>query len=272
MTGILKKNGRRVIVGAIVICLGAATTAWAMVPDQNGQIQACYLKVGGVLRVVDTANGQKCSTTLETPIAWNQKGEPGAPGPTGSKGDAGAIGPQGEPGPAGPRGESGPQGETGPQGEIGRSGPQGDTGAEGPQGDTGPEGPQGPKGDPGDGVSTVYTKQASFINIGGDSHVEAAALDVPAGRYLVVGTGIAQSFSSLSDKLAVCNLDGPGLGEATNMSLTEAGPIGTLAFNGTAELTQPGRIVARCINASDAGLISFRVHLSAMSVGAIVKQ
>jgi|tagenome__1003787_1003787.scaffolds.fasta_scaffold19886512_1 hypothetical protein len=235
MTGALKNGRRWVIVGAIVITVGGASTAVAVVPDQNGQIQACYTKVGGVLRVVDTGKGQKCSTSLENPIAWNQKGVPGAPGPAGAKGDAGSAGPQGEAGPTGPKG------------------------------DTGPEGPQGPKGDPGGGASTVYTDQASFQNLDGESLVEVAALNVPAGRYFIVGTGIAMNQNG-PPEFARCNLEAPGLNEATNVSLPVGGSAGTLGFNGTAELDQPGRIVARCDGAT------VRVHLSAMSVGAIVKQ
>jgi hypothetical protein len=244
MTGTLKNGRRWVIVGAVVIAVGAASTAVAVVPDQNGQIQACYTKVGGVLRVVDTDKGQKCSTTLENPIAWNQKGVPGAPGPAGAKGDPGPASPQGDAGPAGPQGEVGPTG---------------------PKGDTGPEGPEGPKGDPGDGASTVYTDQAPFTNVDGSFLVEVAALNVPAGRYFVVGTGIAMNQTSTSE-FARCNLEAAGLNEATNVSLPAPGSAGTLAFNGTAELDQPGRIVVRCDGAT------VRVHLSAMSVGAVVKQ
>src|SRR3954451_19814087 len=116
MTGISRKGlRRRLAVGAAaVVAVAVAGTAWAAVPGNDGQIHGCYGKLGGVLRVVDTAQGQKCSDTLERPIAWNQRGDQGEPGP------AGAQGPQG---------------------------PKGDQGAAGPKGDVGPTGPQGPKGD-----------------------------------------------------------------------------------------------------------------------------
>jgi Collagen triple helix repeat (20 copies) len=131
MTGMLKRSRRPVIVGTVVIGLGAASTAWAMIPDQNGVIQGCYSKVGGIVRVIDADKGAKCSRKLEKPIAWNQKGPAG---PAGPKGDTGPEGPQGLKGDAGPQGEAGPQG---------------DTGADGPQGEVGPPGPQGPRGERG---------------------------------------------------------------------------------------------------------------------------
>ncbi len=129
MTGMLKRGRHPVIVGTIVIGLGAASTAWAMIPDQGGVIHGCYTKFRGIVRVIDTAKGEKCSTKAETAIAWNQKGERGDPGP---------AGPNGAVGPAGPKGEVGPRG---PQGEVGPTGPKGDTGPEGPQGTTGDRGP-----------------------------------------------------------------------------------------------------------------------------------
>jgi hypothetical protein len=117
-----------------------------MVPDHNGVIHGCYTKVGGVVRVIDTDKDQKCSTTLEKPLAWNQKGEQGVPGPAGPKGEVGPAGPTGEVGPAGPQGEVGP---VGPKGEAGPAGPEREAGPAGPKGDSGPEGPRGPKGDRG---------------------------------------------------------------------------------------------------------------------------
>jgi hypothetical protein len=149
MTGMLKHGRRRVIVGTVVIGLGAASTTWAMVPDQNGVIQGCYTNVGGVVRVIDTDKGQKCSTTLEKSLAWNQKGEQGVPGPAGPKGEVGPAGPHGDVGPVGPNGEVGPAGPAGPKGDAGQAGTEGEAGPAGPKGDSGREGPQGPKGDRG---------------------------------------------------------------------------------------------------------------------------
>lgn len=121
MTGMLRRSRRPVIVGSVVIGLGAASTAWAMIPDQNGVIQGCYTKVGALVRVIDTDKGARCSKKLEKPIAWNQKGQPGPAGPKGDTGPAGPQGPKGDPGAAGPQGEMGPPGPQGPRGERGPS-------------------------------------------------------------------------------------------------------------------------------------------------------
>jgi hypothetical protein len=58
-------------------------------------INGCYLKVGGVLRVIDTARGQKCLTSLEVPISWSQQGPRGDPGPAGPPGANGSNGADG---------------------------------------------------------------------------------------------------------------------------------------------------------------------------------
>ena len=81
----------------------AGGIAWAAIPGDGGVIQGCYTKVGGVLRVIDTARGQACNGTLEVPISWNQQGLPGEPGAAGAKGDKGD---KGDPGPQGPPGSS----------------------------------------------------------------------------------------------------------------------------------------------------------------------
>jgi hypothetical protein len=57
----------------------AASVAYATIPDSAGVIHGCYLNKVGVLRVIDTAAGQKC-TALETAIQWNQTGPPGPKG------------------------------------------------------------------------------------------------------------------------------------------------------------------------------------------------
>ncbi|HEY7398394.1 MAG TPA: hypothetical protein VH538_08835 [Gaiellaceae bacterium] len=101
----MKRNPRRwLAVAAIVVAggLGLAAAVKATIPDA-GVIHGCYLKVGGVLRVVDTGKGQKCIAAIENPISWNQQGQPGAPGPAGPQGP---VGPQGLQGPKGDPGSS----------------------------------------------------------------------------------------------------------------------------------------------------------------------
>lgn len=136
---------RRTLATAVVAAaLGslAGGVAWGTIGD-GGNVQACYSKLGGFLRVIDPAKGEACNSKLETSISWNQHGVKGDPGPAGPAGPAG---------PQGPAGLQGPQGNDGTKAADGAQGPSGDPGspgADGAKGDTGPAGAQGPKGDPG---------------------------------------------------------------------------------------------------------------------------
>jgi hypothetical protein len=108
------KRPRPVVAGLVAAVVIAATgIALAVIPAADGTLYGCYLKLGGSLRVVDSAS--QC-TKFEIPISWNQKGQ---------KGETGATGPQG------------PQGLQGIQGEEGIQGPQGPPGSQGPAGQTG---------------------------------------------------------------------------------------------------------------------------------------
>jgi hypothetical protein len=91
MLGLSKVRRLRIVLCSVALALGAGATAWAAVPDDNGEIHGCYLKVTGVLRVIDTAKDQKCSPTFETPLTWNQRGEQGAQGPKGDAGEAATV-------------------------------------------------------------------------------------------------------------------------------------------------------------------------------------
>ncbi len=72
--------------------------ARATIPGDGGVINGCYGKVGGVVRVIDVAKGEKCVTTLETPLSWNQKGQKGEPGLPGAAGAPGMNGSNGDDG------------------------------------------------------------------------------------------------------------------------------------------------------------------------------
>jgi hypothetical protein len=90
---------------------GLASAVQASIPDSHGVIHGCYSKVGGALRVVDTAKNQKCLTS-ELAVNWSQTGPIGAKGPTGSTGAPGATGA------SGPTGATGATGPTGPVGSA----------------------------------------------------------------------------------------------------------------------------------------------------------
>jgi hypothetical protein len=84
-----KSNLLAATIGAIVASALAGGVAWATIPGDGGVIQGCYTKVGGILRVIDTAKGERC-LAIEQPISWNQKGLKGDPGANGANGAPGA--------------------------------------------------------------------------------------------------------------------------------------------------------------------------------------
>src|SRR3954470_15342075 len=98
------------VVTAAALAAGGAGVATGAIPDGSGTITACYGKVGGVLRVVDTEKSQHCAANLETQLVLNQKGPAGPPGP---KGDPGRDGATGDPGPKGDKGDKGDPGAGG---------------------------------------------------------------------------------------------------------------------------------------------------------------
>ncbi|MDP4505804.1 collagen-like triple helix repeat-containing protein [Nonomuraea turcica] len=132
---------------AVVTFSMAGVAGAAAIPSTDGLIHGCYLRLTGLLRVVE--EGSSCRLG-ELPVQWNQ------------------IGPQG---PQGPPGVQGPQGDMGARGPIGPQGPQGAQGA------------TGPKGDP--GSSDAYAaEQLNRINVNG-SLVPIVSLNVPAGTYVI---------------------------------------------------------------------------------------
>jgi hypothetical protein len=120
----MKRIATGFVIGAVLT--GGVAYAATSVIGGGGVIQSCYTKIGGVVRVVDSASECK---SFELPLSWNQKGPTGETGPQGPKGDTGDIGPQGPAGPLGPKGDVGPQGTAGPQGATGDTGPQGPVGS-----------------------------------------------------------------------------------------------------------------------------------------------
>src|SRR5262245_8453122 len=176
-SGLIRLARSRGVLAATIAALAASSVgiAVAAIPS-DGQINGCASKVGGVLRVIDLEKGEKCSTTLERAIAWNQTGPAGAAGAAGPAGPAGA---KGEQGPAGADGERGPAGE------------KGEPGAAGPKGETGPEGPQGPAGTV--DTSNFYDKTSSDERFLGksDKATDADKLDGIDSTELLGGSGQA---------------------------------------------------------------------------------
>jgi Collagen triple helix repeat (20 copies) len=108
------RNRRRLkwlAAAAFLVCAGIAAGAVTAIPGPGGVITACYQKVNGQLRVVDSASD--CHPS-ENALTWSQTGPTGATGATGPTGATGATGPTGPRGPTGPKGSTGPTGPTGP--------------------------------------------------------------------------------------------------------------------------------------------------------------
>jgi len=95
MRNVFGRLSRRSVALAVAVVALAAVgvgVALAAIPS-NGQINGCFLKSGGTLRVIDTTV-TTCKAG-EQSLSWNVQGAPGA------KGDTGAPGAPGAPGPAG---------------------------------------------------------------------------------------------------------------------------------------------------------------------------
>ena len=82
--------------GAGALAASGAAVAFAAIPSQSGEITACYGKVTGLIRVIDSEAGQKC-TNLERPLNWNQQGQPGPVGPAGPSGATHVVARRGTP-------------------------------------------------------------------------------------------------------------------------------------------------------------------------------
>ncbi len=149
--------------GTVVILMGGL--AYATIPTNN-QIDACYARSGGALRVIDSSVTQ-CKQG-ETSLAWSVQG---------------AAGPQGPTGPAGP---SGPQG---PQGAQGAAGPAGPTGA------TGPAGPPGSVIPP--SVSVTHGSQVDLPN---NALTTVLSKNLPSGTHTLLAKG---AFYNFSDNISV---------------------------------------------------------------------
>jgi hypothetical protein len=63
------------LIAGAAAALAVGSFAFAAIPDDNGDIHACYNKDSGALRVTDTAtNKPKGCTEKESPLQWNQQG------------------------------------------------------------------------------------------------------------------------------------------------------------------------------------------------------
>jgi hypothetical protein len=192
---------------ALFVALGGSSYAAVSAHGSGSSkhvLLGCVGKNTGTLRIVDSSI--RCGT-LETPISFNQEGQPGKRGPQGKRGPIGKRGPEGKPGAnghdgatgapgakgdagapgaagakgdAGTKGETGatgPKGDPGPTGATGATGPKGDPGAKGDTGATGPKGDAGATGADGQSVTSVAEAPGAHCSNGGVKYTSASGDD-----------------------------------------------------------------------------------------------
>jgi hypothetical protein len=95
MTFRFGRRARRLAVVAAVLFVPAAGIAYATIPDSSQVYTACMLKSVGTIRLIDTSlsssNLLGHCTSLETPITWNGKGQPGPAGQPGAAGQSPTV-------------------------------------------------------------------------------------------------------------------------------------------------------------------------------------
>jgi collagen triple helix repeat protein len=195
---------------------GIATAVQATIPDSKGVIHACYAKISGALRVIDTAKGQTCSGS-EYGVNRSRRGPTGSGGPTGQPGTPGQPGAKGATGPQGVTGATGATGAFGPMGSQGDPGSPGTPGTDGqdvtgtalavgdahcPNGGTLLTATNGPfyacngsdgSGGFGTGYQTVGTGQVAIIQDGSDVVSLTIPNGAPASAVYLVTARVAAS-------------------------------------------------------------------------------
>jgi hypothetical protein len=76
--------------GAVIAVSAAVGVASGAIPGAGGKLGACYTKVGGVVRVIDTQEQppEKCVSSLEKALSFNTRAPGGPPGAPGAPGDS----------------------------------------------------------------------------------------------------------------------------------------------------------------------------------------
>jgi hypothetical protein len=223
-----------VLAGGLVGGGIAGGIAYAASPDGAGVIHACYGKLGGGLRVINSGH----CTALETALDWNQVGPIGPVGP---------VGPQGGPGLPGSPGATGP---------AGADGHDGLDGLDGAPGGTGPAGPAGPAG-----ASDAYAGHLDGEYEIHNPTTTLITLQLPPGNY------------ALSGKAVIYNHDGDRQSTSCRLStgdMTESYQYGTTsliyAVQEVAALPSGGAVSLQCGTYSGTARLS---KLTAIKVGAL---
>jgi hypothetical protein len=225
------------VAGALAATALSGGIAWATIPDDGGVIHGCYTKLGGVLRVIDTAKNQKCLANLEVPITWNEQGPKGDPGATGADGAPGRDGTNGSNGTNGLDGVSVMTAEE-PAGSNCAQGGSRFTAANGVSyACNGARGPAGPSG----GAGSLDALSGASCNDGGGAleitYASTGQVTLWCGtRYTLTVTTDSVSGGAGTVTSSPAGINCPGtctasFRDGTNVTLTAA-PSSSAAFSG----------------------------------------
>lgn len=156
------------------------------------------------------------------------------------------------------------------QGPAGPQGPQGPAGVEGPAGPVGPQGLQGVQGPAGpSGLSHGYAAAGGFVNYG-TSPVKIGSLSLPAGTYLVWGTGTVSDSNLGTGHDCLLVSGGTTLQEEKVTTTTGPYAATAVAFSAPLTLSAGGSVEVDCSSATDNSMsAAATISLTAVALDAL---
>lgn len=164
------------------------------------------------------------------------------------------------------------------KGDTGTAGAKGDTGSAGPAGSQGSTGPQGQPGQP--GPSDVYTRTGTpDSGLVGSPPVVMSHLDLPAGRYLIIGKASFNNPTSNQAQL-LCSVTAGTDEDTAQIAIGPAQQANGISATATVahEFTEAGRATLSCgvpEGGGDASFVNVRNNefkLTAIRAGSITRQ
>ena len=145
----------------------------------------------------------------------------------------------------------------------------GPAGAAGPAGQKGATGPKGANGDPG-GPGNLYTA-SGFDELSDSESRTLGTLDLPAGRYLVLATGVASN-DAADTAVVDCSLESDEDFFGEMFQSVPATQSATVSAHQPIELASAQEVRVSCLDDADTAGVSMQLSLSAIPVGAIIDQ
>ena len=137
---------------------------------------------------------------------------------------------------------------------------------------TGPPGPAGPKGDRGPSDAYFVRRDGNFITVPHDDFGIVDTLELPAGKFVLIGTArFAQAPLAAAD-LVECIIVDPQTGFFVSRGLAQLGPghsTDELTLTGSLSLDQLTTIEVLC-KAGAAGVSHNQFKLEAIQVGSLI--